>query len=75
MLALGFHSINLLLRSAAWHTIVRAAYPDIRYRWRSSAGAYFAGVGVNAIAPAWPFILECLIGASDPVWKMGASWG
>ncbi len=52
LISLAFHSINLLLRSAAWHTIVRAAYPDIRYRWRSSAGAYFAGVGVNAIAPA-----------------------
>ena len=52
LVSLAFHSVNLLLRSAAWHSIVRAAYPDVRYRLRSTAGAYFAGVGVNAIAPA-----------------------
>ena len=52
MLALALHSANLLLRTGAWYSILRAAYPGVRYRYRSCAGAYFAGVGVNAIAPA-----------------------
>jgi uncharacterized membrane protein YbhN (UPF0104 family) len=51
-LALVLHTINLLLRTGAWYAILRAAYPGVRYRYRSCAGAYFAGVGVNAIAPA-----------------------
>ena len=50
--ALALHSANLLLRTGAWYSILRAAYPGVRYRYRSCAGAYFAGVGVNAIAPA-----------------------
>jgi uncharacterized membrane protein YbhN (UPF0104 family) len=51
-LALALHTLNLLLRTGAWYSILRAAYPGVRYRYRSCAGAYFAGVGVNAIAPA-----------------------
>jgi uncharacterized membrane protein YbhN (UPF0104 family) len=51
-LGLGFHTANLLLRIGAWYAILRAAYPNSRYRYRSCAGAYLAGVGVNAIAPA-----------------------
>jgi uncharacterized membrane protein YbhN (UPF0104 family) len=50
--ALLLHSINLLLRIGAWYSILRAAYPGVSYRFRSCAGAYLAGVGVNAIAPA-----------------------
>ena len=50
--ALLLHTINLLLRTGAWYSILRAAYPGVRYRYRSCAGAYLAGVGVNAIAPA-----------------------
>jgi uncharacterized membrane protein YbhN (UPF0104 family) len=50
--ALAFHTTNLLLRTRAWYSIVRAAYPGVRYRWRSCAGAYFSGVGLNAIIPA-----------------------
>jgi uncharacterized membrane protein YbhN (UPF0104 family) len=50
--ALLLHSINLLLRTGAWYSILRAAYPGVKYRYRSCAGAYLAGVGVNAIAPA-----------------------
>ena len=50
--ALLLHSINLLLRTRAWYSILRAAYPGVKYRFRSCAGAYLAGVGVNAIAPA-----------------------
>jgi uncharacterized membrane protein YbhN (UPF0104 family) len=52
VLALVLHTVNLLLRTSAWYSILRAAYPGVRYRYRSCAGAYFAGVGVNAIAPA-----------------------
>ncbi|MDX6536380.1 MAG: hypothetical protein QOD37_721 [Gaiellales bacterium] len=51
-IALGFHTLNLLLRTGAWYSILRAAYPGVKYRYRSCAGAYLAGVGVNAIAPA-----------------------
>jgi uncharacterized membrane protein YbhN (UPF0104 family) len=51
-IALLLHTINLLLRTGAWYAILRAAYPGVRYRYRSCAGAYLAGVGVNAIAPA-----------------------
>ena len=52
-IALGLHLVNLLLRTRAWYNILRAAYPEATgYRWRSCAGAYLAGVGVNAVAPA-----------------------
>jgi uncharacterized membrane protein YbhN (UPF0104 family) len=51
-IALTLHTANLLLRTFAWYAILRAAYPGTRYRYRSCAGAYLAGVGVNAIAPA-----------------------
>jgi uncharacterized membrane protein YbhN (UPF0104 family) len=51
-IALLLHTVNLLLRTSAWYAILRAAYPGVRYRYRSCAGAYLAGVGVNAIAPA-----------------------
>jgi uncharacterized membrane protein YbhN (UPF0104 family) len=51
-IALLLHTVNLLLRTGAWYSILRAAYPGVKYRYRSCAGAYLAGVGVNAIAPA-----------------------
>jgi uncharacterized membrane protein YbhN (UPF0104 family) len=51
-IALLLHTVNLLLRTRAWYSILRAAYPGVRYPYRSCAGAYLAGVGVNAIAPA-----------------------
>ncbi len=51
-IALLFHTANLLLRTRAWYAIVRAAYPNARYRWRSCAGAYLSGVGLNALIPA-----------------------
>jgi uncharacterized membrane protein YbhN (UPF0104 family) len=52
VIALLLHTVNLMLRTSAWYAILRAAYPGARYRYRSCAGAYLAGVGVNAIAPA-----------------------
>jgi uncharacterized membrane protein YbhN (UPF0104 family) len=51
-ISLVFHTANLLLRTRAWYAILRAAYPDSRYRWRSCAGAYLSGVGLNAVIPA-----------------------
>src|SRR6478752_3112994 len=51
-LAIGCHVVKLLLRARAWQNIVRAAYPAGRLRFRSAAGAYIAGVGVNSIVPA-----------------------
>ena len=52
-IALLFHTANLLLRTRAWYAILRAAYPDEKhYRWRSCAGAYLSGVGLNSLIPA-----------------------
>ncbi len=51
-LALGFHVLNLALRAVGWRTILRAAYPGARVRWRSAFGAYVAGVGINGVVPA-----------------------
>jgi uncharacterized membrane protein YbhN (UPF0104 family) len=50
--ALSIHLLKLVLRTRAWRTILAAAYPHERVRWRGVLGAYLAGVGVNAITPA-----------------------
>ena len=42
---------KLTCTSMAWRNVLAAAYPDERVRRRSIVGAYFAGVGVNAIIP------------------------
>ncbi len=51
-LALVCHVVKLVFRAGAWRAIVRAAYPDERFKFRSAFGAYVAGVGVNSIVPA-----------------------
>ncbi|HST14209.1 MAG TPA: lysylphosphatidylglycerol synthase transmembrane domain-containing protein [Gaiellaceae bacterium] len=51
-LALACHVTKLLFRARAWQNIIRAAYPNLKLRYRSALGAYTAGVGVNSIAPA-----------------------
>jgi uncharacterized membrane protein YbhN (UPF0104 family) len=51
-IALGLHLARLLCRTPAWRNIVRASYPDAKVPRRTIAGAYLAGVGVNAIIPA-----------------------
>jgi uncharacterized protein (TIRG00374 family) len=43
---------NLLLRATAWRSILAAAHPGTRVRWRSVTAAYLSGVGTNAIVPA-----------------------
>jgi uncharacterized protein (TIRG00374 family) len=52
LLALLLLTGNLLLRTRAWWAILRAALPGHKLRYRSCAGAYLAGVGVNSIVPA-----------------------
>jgi uncharacterized protein (TIRG00374 family) len=52
LIALALHASNLLLRSYAWRNILQAAHPYGRVRWRSVAGAYLAGVGINSVVPA-----------------------
>jgi uncharacterized membrane protein YbhN (UPF0104 family) len=51
-LALACHVVKLLFRAGAWRAIVRAAYPNERFKFRSAFGAYVAGVGVNSVVPA-----------------------
>jgi uncharacterized membrane protein YbhN (UPF0104 family) len=51
-IAVLFHLARLVVRTFAWRTILRAAFPESRVRWPGVFGAYVAGVGVNAIVPA-----------------------
>ncbi len=50
--AVALHVLRLAARSRAWQNIIRASYPGERVPYWSTFGAYVAGVGVNAIAPA-----------------------
>lgn len=50
--AISLHLLKLVFRTRGWLTILAAAYPRERVRWRGVLGAYVAGVGVNAITPA-----------------------
>lgn len=50
--AIGFHFLRLSARVRGWQNILRAAYPGIRIPYRTVFGSYWAGVAVNAIAPA-----------------------
>lgn len=52
LIALALHFLRLSARVRGWQNILRAAYPDLRVPYPTVFGAYFAGVGVNAIAPA-----------------------
>jgi glycosyltransferase 2 family protein len=51
-IALGLHFLKLCLRGVAWRNILAAAYPAEGVKPLPVFGAYVAGVGVNAIAPA-----------------------
>jgi uncharacterized membrane protein YbhN (UPF0104 family) len=51
-IGLAIQLAKLVVRSFAWRNILVAAYPGERITRRSVLGAYAAGVGVNAIAPA-----------------------
>jgi uncharacterized membrane protein YbhN (UPF0104 family) len=52
LIALTLHCANLLLRTKAWYTIISAAFPRDKISKRMVLGAYVAGVGINAFAPA-----------------------
>ena len=51
-IALLFHLLKTVTRTIAWRNVVAAAYPDSEVPTRGLFGAYVAGVGVNAVAPA-----------------------
>jgi hypothetical protein len=50
--ALLFHLANFVFRSLAWRNVLRAANPKVDVPLRRIAGAYSAGVAVNAFSPA-----------------------
>ena len=52
LLALAFFTTYLSFRARASYNILRAAYPDERFRFRDIWGAYFAGYGFNSVIPA-----------------------
>jgi uncharacterized protein (TIRG00374 family) len=52
LLALVLFTIYLSFRARVSFNILRAAYPDERFRFRDIWGAYFAGYGFNAVIPA-----------------------
>src|SRR5215216_7301767 len=51
-IALMLHLLKLVFRAIAWRTILAAAYPEGRPKFRSLLGAYVAGFGINSLAPA-----------------------
>jgi uncharacterized membrane protein YbhN (UPF0104 family) len=51
-IACALQLARLFFRAIAWRSIIAAAYPDTRVPLGRVTGAYFAGVGVNAITPA-----------------------
>jgi len=52
VIALAAFGVYLTLRARASFNILRAAYPEERFRFRDVWGAYFAGYGFNAVIPA-----------------------
>jgi uncharacterized membrane protein YbhN (UPF0104 family) len=52
LLGLACFGVYLSLRSRAYFNVVRAAYPDVRIRWRDIWGAYVAAYGFNNVVPA-----------------------
>ena len=51
-LALGFHALNLVLRSLAWRNALAAAYPEERVPLVGVGAAYAGGVALNGLLPA-----------------------
>ena len=52
LFALLCFTVYLTFRARASYNILRAAYPDERFRFRDIWGAYFAGYGFNSVIPA-----------------------
>jgi uncharacterized membrane protein YbhN (UPF0104 family) len=51
LVGLALYGVYLLLRSRALFGALRAAYPDVRVRWRDVWGAYMVGYAVNNVFP------------------------
>jgi uncharacterized membrane protein YbhN (UPF0104 family) len=51
-IGLGMHFARLACRAVAWRNILAASFPTSRVRRIPVFGAYVAGVGLNAVAPA-----------------------
>ena len=51
-LGVALHLVKVALRVRAWQNILKAAFPRVRVPFGGIFGAYFAGVGVNSVAPA-----------------------
>jgi uncharacterized membrane protein YbhN (UPF0104 family) len=52
LIALAAFTVYLTLRARASFNILRAAYPDTKFRFLEIWGAYLAGYGFNSIIPA-----------------------
>jgi hypothetical protein len=50
--AIALQVSKLLVRSRAWHNLLRAAFPGSGLRWRTTAAAVLVSAGVNSAAPA-----------------------
>jgi uncharacterized membrane protein YbhN (UPF0104 family) len=51
-IGVGFYLLRVSARPVAWRNIIAAAYPDARVPLRRVFGAYWVGVGINAVVPA-----------------------
>jgi uncharacterized membrane protein YbhN (UPF0104 family) len=54
MTGLACYGLALTVRSRASFNVLRAAYPNKRFRWLPVWGAYVAAYGANAVFPARP---------------------
>jgi uncharacterized membrane protein YbhN (UPF0104 family) len=52
LLGLVCFGVYLTIRSRAYFHVLRAAYPQERFRWRDIWGAYVAAYGFNNVVPA-----------------------
>jgi uncharacterized membrane protein YbhN (UPF0104 family) len=50
--ALAFLALMQVARARAWHSVLRAAYPDTPIPFLRICAAYLAGAGINAVVPA-----------------------
>jgi hypothetical protein len=52
-LGVALYFVSQAIRTRAWHTIVRASYPEAgNLRARDTCAAYLAGAGLNGVIPA-----------------------
>jgi uncharacterized membrane protein YbhN (UPF0104 family) len=51
-IGVGFFLLRVTVRPVAWRNIIAAAYPGVRVPLPRVFGAYWVGVGINAVVPA-----------------------